>query len=124
MNYDNHVDPKKLSGGKSLSLQGEADSQDATLDQDMINQFSFWPRYDGREELPPNAAPELPNEVYTEESGVSLFTGRTALYLQDGKKERPPRSIMSAYSCWLIPVIFAAICWKERPSVAPSLAVK
>ena len=38
--------------------------------------------------------------------------------------ERPPASIMSAYSCWVHPVILAANCWKERPSVAPSLEVK
>jgi hypothetical protein len=64
--------------------------------QDMQNQFSFWPRYDEFVPLPPNAARD-PNEVYTEEEGVNLFTGRTALYLQEGKKERPPRNIRAAF---------------------------
>ena len=64
--------------------------------QDMVNQFSFWPRYDEFEPLPPDA-PRDPNEIYTEEQGVNLFTGRTALYLQMGKKDRPPRNIRNAF---------------------------
>ncbi len=64
--------------------------------QDMVNQFSFWPRYDEFVPRPPNTAGD-PNEVYTEEEGVNLFTGRTALYLQIGKKERAPRNIRAAF---------------------------
>ena len=64
--------------------------------QDMVNQFSFWPRYDEFEPLPPDAARD-PNEIYTEEQGVSLFTGRTALYLQRGKKGGLPRNIRNAF---------------------------
>ncbi|MBA3543992.1 MAG: hypothetical protein H0T83_06095, partial [Chthoniobacterales bacterium] len=64
--------------------------------QDMVNQFSFWPRYDEFVPRPPNTTGE-PNEVYTEEEGVNLFTGRTALYLQIGKKERAPRNIRAAF---------------------------
>ncbi len=64
--------------------------------QDMVNEFSFWPRYDEFVPLPPNAVRD-PNEVYTEEEGVNLFTGRTALYFQEGKKSRPPRSISGGF---------------------------
>ena len=64
--------------------------------QDMVNQFSFWPRYDEFVPLPANAVRD-PNEIYTEEEGVNLFTGRTALFLQLGKKERAPRSIRAGF---------------------------
>ena len=64
--------------------------------QDMVNEFSFWPRYDEFVPLPPNTVRD-PNEVYTEEQGVNLFTGRTALYLQEGKKSRVPRSISGGF---------------------------
>src|SRR6188472_2598695 len=64
--------------------------------QDMVNQFSFWPRYDEFVPLPPNAVRDA-NEIYTEEEGVNLFTGRDALYLQLGKKERPPRHIRNGF---------------------------
>ena len=64
--------------------------------QDMVNQFSFWPRYDEFVPLPPNAARD-PNEIYTEEEGVNLFTGRTALFLHLGKRDKPPRSIRAGF---------------------------
>ena len=64
--------------------------------QDMVNQFSFWPRYDEFVPLPPNAVRD-PNEIYTEEQGVNLFAGRTALYFQSGKKGGPPRNIRGAF---------------------------
>lgn len=64
--------------------------------QDMVNQFSFWPRYDEFVPLPSDAARD-PNEIYTEEQGVNLFTGRTALFLQLGKKDRPPRSVRAGF---------------------------
>jgi hypothetical protein len=64
--------------------------------QDMVNEFSFWPRYDQFEPLPANAARD-PNQIYTEESGVNLFTGRTALFLQLGEKERLPRAIRGGF---------------------------
>ncbi len=64
--------------------------------QDMVNQFSFWPRYDEFEPLPANA-PHESDQIYTEESGVNLFTGRTALFLQLGEKDRLPRSIRGGF---------------------------
>jgi hypothetical protein len=58
--------------------------------QDVANQFSFWPRYDGFVEAPPNA-PRPDGDVYTEEDGVNPFTGRTALFIEANGKGNPPR---------------------------------
>jgi len=64
--------------------------------QDMVNQFSFWPRYDEFVELKPGALrPE--SEVYTEESGINLFVGRDALFIRDGKKQRVPHNIQAGF---------------------------
>jgi dolichyl-phosphate-mannose-protein mannosyltransferase len=60
--------------------------------QDIENQFSFWPRYDQFEEAGPNVA-RPDSEVYTEEEGVNLFSGRSALYVQSGKGILPPHNI-------------------------------
>ncbi len=64
--------------------------------QDMVNQFSFWPRYDEFVPLAPDAVRD-PNEIYTEEQGVNLFTGRNALFLQLGKRDHPPRNISAGF---------------------------
>ena len=64
--------------------------------QDMQNQFSFWPRYDEFVPLPPNV-PRDPNEVYTEEEGVNLFTGRNAFYIQEGRREQAARNIRRGF---------------------------
>jgi hypothetical protein len=64
--------------------------------QDMVNQFSFWPRYDEFVELKPGA-PRPEGEVYTEENGVNLFVGRDALFVRDGKKKHVPHSIQAGF---------------------------
>src|SRR5437764_3286603 len=64
--------------------------------QDMVNQFSFWPRYDEFVEIK-SGAPRPESEVYTEESGVNLFVGRDALFVRAGKKQRVPHSIQAAF---------------------------
>jgi 4-amino-4-deoxy-L-arabinose transferase-like glycosyltransferase len=64
--------------------------------QDMLNQFSFWPRYDEFVPLPPEVVRD-PNEVFTEEQGVNLFAGRTALYLQSGERAGVPRAISGGF---------------------------
>src|SRR6476661_3380721 len=64
--------------------------------QDMVNQFSFWPRYDQFVELKPGM-PRPEGEVYTEENGVNLFVGRDALFVRDGEKGRVPHSIQAAF---------------------------
>ena len=64
--------------------------------QDMINQFSFWPRYDEFEPVTEKNTPD-PNEIYTEEGGINIFTGRNALYFQEGKRKGVPRNIQSGF---------------------------
>jgi 4-amino-4-deoxy-L-arabinose transferase-like glycosyltransferase len=67
-----------------------------TESQDMVNQFSFWPRYDEFVELKPDA-PRPEGEVYTEENGINLFVGRDALFIRQGEKERVPHNIRAAF---------------------------
>lgn len=64
--------------------------------QDMVNQFSFWPRYDQFVEVKPGM--QRPDgEVYTEENGINLFVGRDALFVRAGQKERVPHNIQAAF---------------------------
>ena len=65
--------------------------------QDITNQFSFWPRYDGFVEVP--AGTPLPDsEVYTEEGGINPFMGRHALYIQSGREANlVPRNIQAGF---------------------------
>jgi 4-amino-4-deoxy-L-arabinose transferase-like glycosyltransferase len=60
--------------------------------QDLLNQFSFWPRYDEFVERPANVVP-TPNDIYTEENGVNPFVNRSALYVQEGRKQHVPHNI-------------------------------
>src|SRR5438874_4360849 len=64
--------------------------------QDMVNQFSFWPRYDEFVEIK-SGAPRPEGEVYTEENGVNLFMGRDALFIRNGEKKHVPHSIQAAF---------------------------
>src|SRR5262249_46970516 len=64
--------------------------------QDMVNQFSFWPRYDEFVELKPGM-PRPEGETYTEESGINPFIGRDALFIKSGEKEHVPHSIRAAF---------------------------
>ena len=64
--------------------------------QDMVNQFSFWPRYDQFVEVKPGT--ERPDgQVYTEENGINLFVGRDALFVRAGEKKRVPHNIKAAF---------------------------
>jgi 4-amino-4-deoxy-L-arabinose transferase-like glycosyltransferase len=64
--------------------------------QDLINQFSFWPRYDEFVELK-SGVPRPEGEVYTEENGVNPFVGRDALFIREGENERVPHNIRAAF---------------------------
>ena len=64
--------------------------------QDILNQFSFWPRYDEFVEAPANA-PRPDGEVYTEESGINPFEGRSALYVQSSRTDELPHNISAAF---------------------------
>jgi hypothetical protein len=64
--------------------------------QDLVNQFSFWPRYDQFVELKPGM--QRPDaDVYTEENGINLFVGRDALFIRAGEKQRAPRNVEAAF---------------------------
>jgi hypothetical protein len=53
--------------------------------QDLLNQFSFWPRYDQFVDAPAKPA-ESPDETFTEQKGVNLFVGRSALLIRNYAK--------------------------------------
>jgi Dolichyl-phosphate-mannose-protein mannosyltransferase len=65
--------------------------------QDVENQFSFWPRYDEFVERPKEEA-SLEEETYSEEGGVNLFAGRSALYVQDARRKNVPHNINAGFS--------------------------
>ena len=65
--------------------------------QDIVNQFSFWPRYDEFVAAPPGR-PLPEGDVYTEQDGVNLFEGRSAMYIQTSKRTTPARKISAAFS--------------------------
>ena len=67
-----------------------------TESQDLVNQFSFWPRYDEFVELKPGA-PRPEGEVYTEENGINPFVGRDALFIREGEKQNVPHNIRAAF---------------------------
>src|SRR5947208_1171527 len=60
--------------------------------QDMVNQFSFWPRYDEFVEIKPGT-PRPDGEVYTEENGINPFVGRSPLFIREGEKEQVQHNI-------------------------------
>jgi 4-amino-4-deoxy-L-arabinose transferase-like glycosyltransferase len=64
--------------------------------QAMINQFSFWPRYDEFVEATPKSFPSG-DDVYTEEKGANLFVGRSALFIRDGEQKDVPHNIRAAF---------------------------
>ena len=63
--------------------------------QDLVNQFSFWPRYDQFVDAPvkPNQSP--PDE-FTEQKGVNLFVGRSALLIRNYAKG-PSHNVRAAF---------------------------
>ncbi len=64
--------------------------------QDMVNQFSFWPRYDQFVEV--KRGMQRPDgQVYTEENGINLFLGRDALFIRAGEKKSVPHNIQAAF---------------------------
>jgi hypothetical protein len=64
--------------------------------QDILNQFSFWPRYDEFVPAPRQTAAQE-GDVYTEEDGVNAFEGRTAMFIQANGKAEPARNIRAAF---------------------------
>jgi hypothetical protein len=64
--------------------------------QAIVNQFSFWPRYDEFVEAPLKSFPSG-EDVYTEEKGANLFVGRSALFIRDGEGSDVPHNIRAAF---------------------------
>jgi hypothetical protein len=63
--------------------------------QDLINQFSFWPRYDQFVD-PPASPNQSSDEAFTEQKGVNPFFGRSALLIRNFAKN-PPHNIRAAF---------------------------
>src|SRR5262249_13004476 len=63
--------------------------------QDLVNQFSFWPRYDQFVDAPARPA-QSPDEPFTEQKGGNLFVGRSALLVRNYAKH-PPHNIRAAF---------------------------
>ena len=94
--------------------------------QDIMNQFSFWPRYDEFVAAPANTEPPS-GDVYTEEGGINPFQGRTAMYVQNSNRQ-PPRNITQAFAAVepfrmvevrrhgrLVRTLYLFICRNYRP---------
>jgi hypothetical protein len=63
--------------------------------QDLINQFSFWPRYDQFVDAPAKPG-QSRDETFTEQKGENPFVGRSALLIRNfGKKA--PHNIRAAF---------------------------
>jgi hypothetical protein len=63
--------------------------------QDLVNQFSFWPRYDQFVDAPPKPG-QAPDETFTEQKGVNLFVGRSALMIRNYAKG-PSHNVRAAF---------------------------
>lgn len=63
--------------------------------QSLDNQFSFWPRYD--EFVRPTAGEQTADPDFTE-GGVNRFSGRSALYVRNGGKQKLPHNIRAAFA--------------------------
>jgi len=63
----------------------------------VVNQFSFWPRYDEFVERL-SGTPNSEDQSYTEEGGINLFIGRSALYIQDAGRKRIPHNLQAGFS--------------------------
>jgi len=64
--------------------------------QDMVNQFSFWPRYDEFVDAP-SGATQAGEEAYTEEKGMNPFAGRSALFIRGHEGKNLPHNITAAF---------------------------
>ena len=69
----------------------------------MVNQFSFWPRYDEFVPLPANAERD-PDDLHRGR-GVNLFVGRTALYCRWERNIHCPAASAAAGRTELIDTI-------------------
>src|SRR5881398_3326075 len=62
--------------------------------QDLVNQFSLWPRYD---EFVTSSKPKSGEDEPYSEGGENLFTGRSALFIRDGANGKLVHNISAAF---------------------------
>jgi hypothetical protein len=65
--------------------------------QDLLNQFSLWPRYDEFVVAPANTSRKDDDQPYSE-GGVNLFTGRSALFIRDGARGSLVHNVRAAFT--------------------------
>ncbi len=65
--------------------------------QDLVNQFSLWPRYDEFVTAPSGKSGD-DDQPYSEEGGVNLFAGRSALFIRDGANGKLVHNVQAAFS--------------------------
>jgi hypothetical protein len=63
--------------------------------QDLVNQFSFWPRYDQFVDAPVKPS-QSSDDTFTEQKGENPFVGRSALLIRNYGKN-PPHNIKAAF---------------------------
>jgi undecaprenyl-diphosphatase len=63
--------------------------------QDLVNQFSFWPRYDAFVDATAKPA-QSPDETFSEQKGVNPFLGRSALLIRNPAKG-PSHNVRAAF---------------------------
>jgi hypothetical protein len=63
--------------------------------QDLVNEFSFWPRYDQFVDAPTKSNPSS-DDAFTEQKGENPFVGRSALLIRNFGKN-PPHNIKAAF---------------------------
>jgi len=63
--------------------------------QDLVNEFSFWPRYDQFVDAPQKPG-QSPDETFTEQKGVNPFVGRSALLIRNYAKG-PSHNVRAAF---------------------------
>jgi 4-amino-4-deoxy-L-arabinose transferase-like glycosyltransferase len=80
--------------------------------QDLLNQFSLWPRYDEFVTAPAAAKTE-DDPPYSEEGGVSLFAGRSALFIRDGANGSLVHNVRAAFGS-AFPVATIEVLWRGK----------
>lgn len=63
--------------------------------QDLVNEFSFWPRYDQFVDAPAKPS-QSSDDAFTEQKGENPFMGRSALLIRNFGKN-PPHNIRAAF---------------------------
>jgi hypothetical protein len=79
--------------------------------QDLVNQFSLWPRYD---EFVTSTKPRSGEDQPYSEGGENLFTGRSALFIRDGANGKLVHNISAAFES-ADPIALIEVRHRGRP---------